>query len=84
MGAVTRDELAWLTQQACFAADQVAMEHRRSGEMLTGAEQTRGIVERTIEFLIGNGLIEVTLPADGEGVWMKVEPPYDADRIVPA
>lgn len=75
---VTREALEYLTQKACFAADGVAIENRYSS--MTGAAQTRAVVERALEFLIGNGL--VTVPELKEG-WLQMDPPYDADLIEP-
>lgn len=70
-----------LTHQACFAADTVAIDNRHTG--MTGAQQTHAIVRRTIEFLIGNGLIDV-VDQGSLNPWIKPDPPYDPERIEPA
>ena len=70
---VTNETIENLTRNACFAADNAAM-----GEIANGATQAQVIrraVRRTIEFLVGNDLIEVK--SDGAGLWLQVDPPYE-------
>jgi hypothetical protein len=71
-----------LTQDACFAADSVAIANRQAGDM-TPAEQTRAIIHRSIEFLIGNDIIRVVDHGD-EGRWMTIDPPYNAELLEPS
>lgn len=70
---VTSETIENLTRNACFAADNAAM-----GEIANGATQAQVIrraVRRTIEFLIGNDLVEVK--SDGAGQWLTINPPYE-------
>lgn len=67
---MTPENLDTLVRNACFAADNVAIDSRH----LPGVQQTEAIVRRTIEFLIGNGLVEFI--KDGSNEWLKIDPPY--------
>jgi len=69
-----------LTQDACFAADGVALTNRHDPNM-TGAQQTRAVVRRTIEFLIGNNIVAVVEHNDSR--WLKMDPPYDENYLEP-
>lgn len=70
---ITEEQLDMLVQNTCFAADGAAMDERAKG--VTNAQITRAVVRRTIEFLIGNDLVE--FKSTGEGTWMNIEPPYE-------
>lgn len=70
---MNQEKLEQLTQEACFAADGVAIESRTAGD--TGAETTRKILRRAIEALYGNGLIEIV--EYPPSLWFKADPPYD-------
>ena len=70
-----------LTQDACFAADTVAITNRQDPNM-TGAQQTRAVVRRTIEFLIGNDIVAVVDHNDTLR-WIKMDPPYDENYLEP-
>lgn len=69
-----------LTQDACFAADIVAISNRHTD--MTNAEQTRAIIRRAIEFMIGNDVVRVVDHGD-EGRWMTINPPYDEKFLAP-
>ena len=64
--------LAELTQQACFAADVVAMQAHRAE-----AARTRAIVQRALEMLLANGLVTAT-PFDQWPEWTALDPPFDS------
>jgi hypothetical protein len=70
-----------LTQDACFAADSVAITNRHDPNM-TGAQQTRAVVRRTIEFLIGNNIV-VVVDHNDMPRWIKMDPPYDENYLEP-
>lgn len=70
MGLSEHTKIDALTRNATLAADSVAI-----GFIGTGGEQTRAIVQRAIEFMVGNGLIEVK-PQDEWPVWLVWDPPY--------
>jgi hypothetical protein len=59
-----------LIQNAVLAADVVAI-----GPHRTGAEKTRAVVTRAVEFLVGNGLITV-VPQDEWPEWLVMDPPF--------
>lgn len=63
---------ASLIQNAVLAADAAAMEPH-----VTPADQTRAVVRRVIEFLVGNGLITIT-PEEDWPVWLVMDPPFDS------
>lgn len=77
--AVSRETLEAVTHKASFAADTVALELRGR---VTDATLTDKIIERALECLIGNNVIEI-LPQDQWDMWFKVDPPYDVNRIQP-
>ena len=62
-----------LLRDACLSADAVAMEPHT-----TDADKTRAIVRRTVEVLLGNGMIMVT-DADTWPDWVVLDPPYNLE-----
>jgi hypothetical protein len=70
---VTPTQFDNLVRSTCFAADMVALDAFHAAGM-TNAEVTRVIIRRSLEFLIGNDLIEVK-PEHLEG-WLTLEPPF--------
>lgn len=69
---MTPEQLENLTQNASMAADFAAIDEMKNGA--SQAQVIRRVVRRTIEFLVGNGLIEVK--SDGNDEWLTLEPPY--------
>lgn len=69
---MTPENLENLTRNATFAADGAAINEIALGA--TNAQITRRVVRRTIEFLIGNGLVE--FKSDGSEMWLAIDPPY--------
>lgn len=67
---MTDTEMAALVQNACFAADQIAI-----GFDGTGAELTRAVITRALEALEGNGMIEL-VAMDDWPMFFVPEPPY--------
>lgn len=60
-----------LIQNAVLAADSVAMQPHN-----TSAAQTRAVVTRAVEFLIGNGLI-IVRPEEDWPEWLVMDPPFE-------
>ena len=69
---MTEQNLEQLVRNASFAADSAALEEIANGA--TNAQVTRRVVRRTIEFLVGNGLLE--FKHDGSDEWLTIEPPF--------
>ena len=60
-----------LVKNASLSADSVAMRRHP-----TEAQRTRAIVERTLLFAFGNGLIDLKPRAEWPA-WMTIDPPFD-------
>ena len=69
----SEEEMSWLVQNGCFAADNVAI-----GFQGTPAAKTRVIIHRALEALIANGCIQV--PSDWPEFFVP-DPPYDMNKI---
>jgi hypothetical protein len=63
-----------LIQNAVLSADSVACL-----DYPTGAQRTRAIVKRTVESLIGNGLVSVT-PRSEWPRWIVLDPPFQLPK----
>lgn len=72
---MNQQQLEDLVYNATFSADTAAMEERAQGA--TNAQVTRRVVRRTIEFLYGNGFIEINEEKIADPGWLKIDPPFD-------
>lgn len=69
----TEDEMTWLVQNACYAADAVAI-----GFVGTKAAKTRTVIHRALEALFANRCIQVS---DDWPEYFVPDPPYDLNKI---
>lgn len=64
VAAYSDERMRWAVQNACFAADSVAI-----GFAGTQAEKTRAVIERALEALVVNGMIEIKDPDEWPGIF---------------